>query len=499
MTLAGLSRRDALCALAGTAMTQAARAAASRPNILFILMDDLGYPSLSCFGNRFVPTPNLDRLAKEGVRFTQAYVTPQCTPTRSTLLTGQYTARNKMWHVIPWYGYPSARVTEPPYGENLSRDAFTMAKGLKAAGYATACIGKWHLTANPDGNYIGLNPEASHHYGFDVTQTPAKIPNEHNTGDKSVTRFTEEAIAFFEANRERPWFCYLAHHSIHRAVSAPPLLVEKYRRLGYPETGINHATYLAAIEHFDAAIGRLLASLDRMGLRERTAVVFLSDNGGVYRTYLPNPPAPADREPVRLVEAPGDFSNAPLRAGKGFAYEGGLRVPMIVRWPGVTQSGATCETPVHAVDLMPTFFEMAGAKAPPNYSVDGVSLVPLFGGKRIARRALYWYMPFYDVRWLATPSAVIRDGDYKLIDYFGDFIDEDKRAEYTVGARLELYNLRNDPGETRNLAARMPDRARSMQRQLHAWIRSCGSEVPGLNPKYDPHLPLAEAHRTAPA
>ena len=484
------TRRNFVAATAGAALSPAVLRGAGKPNVLFILMDDLGYPSLGCFGNRFAPTPNLDRLAGEGVRFTNAYVTPQCTPTRATLLTGQYTARNKMWHVIPGYGYSRARVEEPPFRRNLSRDAFTVSKGMKAAGYATACIGKWHLTTNEDGSYVGLNPSASHYYGFDTVQTPAKDPREHAIGDKAVNRFTDEAIAFIERNRNRPWFCYLPHHSIHGPVAAPEPLVKKYRAKGYPETGLNNAIYLAAIEHFDTAIGRLLAALDRMGLRESTMVVFLTDNGGVYKSYGPKPETTG--QSLRMPVHETVFSNAPLRAGKGFSYEGGIRVPMIVRWPGVTKPGAVCDTPVHAVDLMPTFFEAAGGRTPEGYTADGVSLVSLFGGKSLRPRPLYWYMPFYDVRWLSTPNAVVRDGDYKLIEEFGDYIPEDGVAEYRIGGRLELFDLSKDPGERTNLAERMPDRAARMSRQLREWIRSTGSVVPGLNPKYDPAHPLDE-------
>jgi len=491
------SRRDLLRATGlGLFASSVPAQQAKRPNILFILMDDLGYPSLGCFGNKLVPTPHLDMLAAEGVRFTDAYVAPQCTPTRATLLTGQYTARNRMWHVIPWYGYQTARVEEPPFGESLSRDAFTLAKGMKAAGYATACIGKWHLTANsPDGNYTGLNPQASHYYGFDTVQTPAKSASEQNSGDKAVNRFTDESIAFIEKNKAKPWFLYLAHHSIHRTVAAPEELVKKWSAKGYPTEGLNNATYLAAIEHFDAAIGRLLAALDNLGLRENTAVVFLSDNGGVYRSYLPNPKMP-ENGAIHLAEGATEFNNAPLRAGKGSSYEGGIRVPMIVRWPGVAKPGYTCTTPVHAVDFMPTFFAMAGAKLPAGYVTDGVDLTPLLNGRgRIASRALFWYMPFYDVRWLATPSAIIREGDYKLIDFFGDYIDEDRHAEYQPVARLELFNLRDDIGERNNLASRMPERAAAMRKKLHAWIRNCGSPVPGLNPNYDPARALNETNR----
>jgi uncharacterized sulfatase len=455
-------------------------------------MDDLGYTSLSCFGNRHVPTPHLDRLAAEGVRFTDAYATPQCTPTRATILTGQYTARNRMWHVIPWYGYPYARIAEPPYAEGLTREAFTLGKGMQSAGYATACIGKWHLTLNQDGEYAGLRSEASRYYGFDTVATPSARPKEFSTGDKGVDRLTDEAIAFVERNRKQPWLCYLSHHSIHRAVAAPEAIVARYRAKGYPAQGLNNATYLAAIEHFDTAIGRLLASLDRLELRERTAVVFLSDNGGIHRFYEPNPAVPADGSPVRLKEGPSEFSNEPLRAGKGSCYEGGIRVPMIVRWPGVAKPGLTCRTPVHAVDLMPTFFAMAGARPPAGYVMDGVDVAPLLTGRSLPGRALYWYMPFYDIRWLATPSAVMREGDWKLIESFGDTIDEERGAEYRIGHKLELYNLRDDLSEKNNLAVRMPERAAAMQKKLHAWIRSSGNPVPGLNPKYDPRRVLEE-------
>jgi arylsulfatase A len=488
-----ITRRNFTRNLAAAALTPAALGAAVKPNVLFILMDDLGYPSLGCFGNKYVPTPNLDRLAAEGMKFTQAYVTPQCTPTRSTLLTGQYTARNKMWHVIPGYGYPLARVAEPPFRVNLSREAFTFGKGMKIAGYATACIGKWHLTANQDGSYVGLNPAASHFYGFDTVQTPAVDPKEHQTGDKAVNRFTDEAIAFIERNRNRPWFCYLPHHSIHGPVAAPEEIVRKYSAKGYPEKGLNNATYLAAIEHFDTAIGRLLAALDRMGQRERTMVVFLTDNGGVYRSYGPKPEAAGTG--LRMPLAETVFSNAPLRAGKGFSYEGGIRVPMIVRWPGVTKAGAVCDIPVHAVDMMPTFFEAAGARTPDGYTADGVSLVSLFKGGSLRPRPLYWYMPFYDVRWLSTPNAVVRDGDYKLIESFGDYIDEDGGGEYRIGRRLELFDLRKDPAETTNLAERMPELAARLSKQLRAWIRSTGSAIPGDNPKYDAAHALDEAKR----
>lgn len=496
---AGATRRTFLsgsfCVTSGALL----RAAAVQPNILLILMDDLGYSALSCYGNKLVPTPNLDRLSRDGVRFTDAYVTPQCTPTRATLMTGQYTARNKMWHVIPAYRYPNGRVQEVPYRESLSRDAFTLAKGLKKAGYATACIGKWHLTANDDGNYSGLRPETSAHYGFDVVATPSTIEKEFSTGDKAVNRFTDEAIEFIRGRRSRPWFCYLAHHSIHNVVSAPGDLVKKYREKGFPSEGLNNATYLAAIEHFDKAVGRLVEAVDNLGLAESTLVLFVSDNGGIFRTWQPNPSAVDPGETVRLSERPGALSNAPLRDGKGSAYEGGIRIPMIARWKGSIRPGQICRTPVHIVDLMPTFLAMARSHSPVGYQMDGVSLLPLLNGSRIDARPLFWYQPFYDVRWLATPSAVIREGDFKLIEFFGDYLEEKAdAAEYVPAGRIELYDLRKDIGETRNLAEQMPEKAAAMRQKLHSWIKSTGSPIPGINPEYRPQQPFVETRGMPP-
>ena len=472
-----------------------AGAETARPNILFILTDDQGWTTLGSYGNRLVPTPHLDRLAAEGARFTDAYVMPQCTPTRAALLTGQHTARNGMWHVIPWYGTPYGRLREPPFRESLARDTFTLAKGLRAAGYATGTAGKWHLTNNADGNYVSLKPEAAAHYGFDFSAPPG--PGSQNVGDKHVNYLTDQAIAFITQNRDRPWFFYLAHHTIHGVVSAPDDIVARYRARGAPATGLHNATYLAAIEHLDASIGRLMAKLDDLRLRERTLVVFLSDNGGVDGVY---DMAPFDERkgakpptPTRLTVDRREFSNAPLRMGKGSHYEGGIRVPLIVRWPAVIAPGTVSDTPVHVVDWMPTLFAAAGARAPAGHVVDGTNLLPLFRGETLAPRPIYWYLPFYELRWGATPSAIIREGDWKLIEFFGDWFDPD--GNYVVGPRLELYNLRTDIGEQRNLAATEPARTAALQRKLRAWMQSIPVEVPGPNPRFDPPRQLLETNR----
>ena len=477
------------------ACTPLARGAPSAPpNILFILTDDQGWPTLGCYGNTRVPTPHLDQFAADGVRFTDAYVMPQCTPTRAALLTGQHTARNRLWHVIPWYGTPWAPVREPACAEQLSRDTFTFPKGLQAAGYKTGTAGKWHLTTNADGNYVSLKAEAARFYGFDFAAPPG--PGSQNEGDKHVDYLTDQAIAFIRRHREVPWFFYLAHHTIHGKVSAPPALVAKHLARGAPAAGLHNATYLAAIEHLDNSIGRLMAALDELGQRARTLVVFLSDNGGVYQAYDVKPYTEGPGTATQLRVASEEFSNAPLRAGKGSPYEGGIRVPCLVRWPDVVPPGTVSASPVHVVDWARTFLDLAGAAAPSSHPLDGTSLIPLLRGKTLAPHPLYWHLPLYDLRWGATPCAIIRDGDWKLIDSFGDSVDAAGR--YRPGARVELFNLRTDPGEATDLAAREPARARVLQSSLRAWLRSVGDEIPGANPHHDPTRPLKEA-RTKPA
>jgi uncharacterized sulfatase len=471
----------------------AVAAAENPPNILFILTDDQGWSSLSCYGGKHVATPHLDRFAREGARFTDAYVMPQCTPTRAALLTGQHTARNGMWHVIGWYGTPWAPIREPVFRENLARDTFTFPKGLRAAGYATGTAGKWHLTNNADGSYVSLKAAAATHYGFDFSAPPG--PGSQNEGDKHVDYLTDQTIGFIKAHRDRPWFFYLAHHTVHGKVSAPPALVAKHRAAGAPATGLHNATYLAALEHLDNSIGRLLAALDDLRLRERTLVVFLTDNGGVYQIHDMKPFTEGPGTATQLVVANEEFSTAPLRAGKGSQYEGGIRVPCLVRWPGVIAPGTVNATPIHVVDWATTLLDLAGARAPAEHPLDGTSLLPLFRGRPLPDRALYWYTPFYELRWGVTPSAIVREGDWKLIDYFGDFIDADRR--YRLGARVELFNLRTDLGETTDLSAREPARARAMQASLRAWIRSTGAEIPGANLHHDPARPLKET-RTKP-
>lgn len=483
----------ALALICLVTLSSTAFSARKQPNILLILTDDQGWATLGCYGGKIVPTPHLDRLAAEGARFTDGYVTSQCSPTRATLLTGQYTARNRLWHVLPWYGYPWARVTESMFAENYPRDTFTLAKGLRSAGYTTAIVGKWHLTNNADGNYMGLNPEAAHYYGFDFAP-PVLTKEEFAPGaDRGVNTLTQQAIAFIRKNRDRPWFCYLSHHMIHGIVVAPETITQKYRDLGYGEKGPNRAVYLAGLECIDRSIGRLMTALKQMGEAQDTLVIFLSDNGGIdARLGFKKLPMPHPRQP-RFTPDLVEYDNAPLRAGKGSGYEGGIRVPMLVRWPGHVPAGSVVKTPVHIVDLAPTFLELAGARAPFSHPLDGESLVELLkcgDGPILAQRPIFQYVPFYDLRWGLTPSASIRQGDYKLIEFFGDQVDDD--GLYIPGHRLELYNLRKDIGETTNLAERQPEITKQLRNTLHTWMKSIPANVPQLNQHHEPDRAFLE-------
>ena len=459
--------------------------AQSPPNILLIMTDDQGWPTLGCYGGELVATPHLDRLAAEGVRFTDAYVTSQCTPTRATLLTGQYTARHGLWHVLGWYGYPWARMTEPMFAENFPRDTFTVAKGLRDAGYETAIVGKWHLTSNSDGHYMGLKPEAAHHYGFDFAPPILSKDEFAEGGDRGVETLTSQAIEFIEQNRDRPWFCYLSHHMIHGVVVAPDDISDKYRRRGFGDEGPNRAVYLAGLECIDRSLGRLMNRLKELGEEDQTLIIFLSDNGGVHERL--DFKSIGDDESPRLQPDLVEYDNAPLRAGKGSTYEGGTRIPMIARWPSQIPAGTVIDTPVHAVDILPTCFEVAEATTPDDHTLDGRSLVELMtagSDESLRERPLYQYYPFYDLRWGLTPNASVRVGDYKLIEFFGDRFD--RRHQYIAEPTIELYNLRTDIGESRNLVTSEPERARQQRQRLHRWMESINANVPAQNRHYDP-------------
>jgi len=427
----------------------------SPPNVVLILVDDLGWTDLGCFGSRFYETPHIDRLASRGMRFTQAYAAcTVCSPTRASLMTGKYPPRVGITDWIPGHPRPKAKLKVPEIARELALEETTLAEILKGAGYATAAVGKWHLGGpgfHPDRQGFDLNVGGCEKGQPPSYFAPYRIPTmaEGEKGEYLTDRLAREAVQFIEANRDRPFFLYLAHYAVHTPLMGKEEVVRKYRARAGAGAGHSNPVYAAMIEAVDDGVGRILACLEALKLASRTVVIFTSDNGGLLRIT----------------------SNAPLRAGKGSAYEGGVRVPLIVDWPGVTRPGAVCEAPVVSPDLFCTILEMAGRKAPEG--VDGESLVPLLrGAGGLRREAIYWHYPHYHPGG-ATPHGAVRKGDYKLIEFFED-------------GRVELYNLREDVGEKRNLALEEPGRARELRGLLAAWRSSVGARMPSPNPEFDP-------------
>jgi len=454
-----------LVALAVSAIASVAEAA-TPPNVILILADDLGWADLGVYGSDLHETPHIDRLARDGMRFTQAYsACTVCSPTRGAVLTGLYPARTRVTDWIPGRLPSNPKLAIPAWTKHLPTETTTLAERFKTAGYVTASIGKWHLGQKayyPEKHGFDLNiAGTSEGSPADGYFAPYKIPTLPEGPDREylTDRIGTEAVRFVEATRERPFFLYLPHFAVHTPIQAPPALVGKYKAKVRPGLRHTHATYAAMMESLDASIGRLRAKLTELGLAENTIIVFASDNGG----HLPT------------------TSNAPLRSGKGSAYEGGVRVPLIILWPGVTAPGGVSDMPTISTDFFPTLLEIAGLRVAPGEGADGVSLVPaLRGQSRPAREAIYWHYPHYQLyqRGGTTPYGAIRAGDYKLIEYYDDM-------------RVELYHLGDDIGETHDLAAAKPEMAEKLRAQLHAWRASTGAQMPTPNPAYDPSKPEA--------
>jgi arylsulfatase A-like enzyme len=426
-----------------------------KPNFVVVLMDDLGWSDLAGAGSDFYETPNLDRLAREGMRFTQAYsACTVCSPTRASLLTGKYPARLRVTDWIPGHKRPRAKLRVPDWTMHLAHEEVTLAEALRDAGYVAASIGKWHLGGReffPEAHGFAVNGG-----GCDRGQPPSyfspyKIPTlkDGPKGEYLTDREAEEAVRFIEANKDRPFFLYLPHHAVHNPVQAKKELVEKYEKKA-PGRHHRKAAYAAMIESADQSVGRILAALEALKIADRTVFVFTSDNGGLL----------------------SNTSNAPLRAGKGSAYEGGVRVPLLVRWPAGVKPGSVSDVPVITPDLYPTLLEIGGVARPAKQVVDGASLVPLLRGSGgLSREAIFWHYPHYHPGG-ATPYGAVRQGDWRLVEFFED-------------DRVELYNLKEDVGESKDLAAALPDRARALRNLLADWRRAVSAQMPTPNPDFD--------------
>lgn len=436
---------------------------AATPNLIFILADDLGYTDLGCYGSVYYETPHLDRLAAEGMRFTNHHHAQNCQPTRAAIMSGQYAPRTGVYTVGGTDRFDWSRRPLRPV-ENVTRlplDRVTVADSLKGAGYATAMFGKWHLGESGDHHPAKRGFDEAivsngRHFQF-TTNPKTEVPE----GTYLADYLTDRAEDFIRRRKDVPFFLYLPHFGVHSPYEAKPELIAKFEKKA-PAGGHHDPVYAAMIASVDESVGRILALLEELKLAENTIVVFASDNGGV-GGYV--------REGIKKSNDVTD--NAPLRSGKGSLYEGGTRVPLIVRWPGTATPGTTCDTPTIHVDLTATFLEMTGA-TPPDQPRDGESLVGLLRDPAAAlkRDAIYQHMPGYlgagADTWRSTPVGLIHEGDWKLMEFFED-------------GRLELYNLAEDPGESKNLATANPDKTTALHAKMKSWREEIGAPLPEKN------------------
>jgi arylsulfatase A len=450
----GICAAASVAALLTVPFTTLAADVARRPNIVFILMDDMGWRDVGFMGNRFVETPNIDKLAKNGLVFTQSYSSaPNCAPTRACLMSGQYTPRHGIYTVVDprqQPGSPWQKLMGAHSESDLATENVTIAEALKSGGYLTAFFGMWNLGRGRTG------PVTPGGQGFDTVVFPenigfAKDAYFDDNGKYLSDRLTDEVLKFIDKNQKQPFFVYLPDHAVHAPFEPKPDLLKKYeKKAAKDDDRRNHAEYAATIEAVDQNVGRIVKHLDTLGLTENTVIVFTSDNGGTQQF------------------------TAPLTGSKGQLYEGGIRVPLAISWSGLKKPGSKCDAPVSTVDWYPTLLELAGIKPPKDKVLDGVSLVTaLEGAAELSRPRLFWHFPCYVGK--ATPSSAMREGDFKLIEF------------YENGGHRELYNLRTDPNEEHDLAKSQPDKAAAMYRTLLAWQKETGAAIPrDANPNYDP-------------
>ena len=448
------------------------------PNIIFILADDLGWADLPAYGNAFNEAPNLSRLASQGKLFTNAYAAaPVCSPTRASIQSGQYPARTGIIDFIPghWRPYEKLRVASNKT-QFLPSEIHTLGELMRDAGYATGYFGKWHLGGSPEHlpESQGYNESVVYHgggyFGFgEKLHPPQDFPPQKILSEA----LTDLGIRFIENNRQNPFFLFLAHYDVHVQLDADTALIHKYLRKEKAGDYPSNAIYAAMVEHVDRSVGRVMDKLEELKLEDNTMVVFFSDNGGLVSRY--------DKIPLiansKKHYYEGDTllyvasSNYPLRSEKGTVFEGGIREPLIIKWPGKISQGTTSDALITSVDFFPTFAALTGAKLPNNQVLDGENILPeLTGGEVDPQRAIYWHYPIYhhDV-----PASVVRKGDWKLIH----FLDDD---------HLELYNLREDIGETTDLAEKHPGKVDELEQLLNNWRQEVNAQMPEKNPDFDP-------------
>jgi arylsulfatase A-like enzyme len=462
-------------------LANSASAAEQPLNFVLVLVDDLGWTDLGCQGSEYYETPHIDRLAAEGMRFTDGYAAcAVCSPTRAAVQTGRYPGRLFVTDWIrarfqggaipadkvnpclrPTSEWRGGKVLCPPNALWMESSEVTIAEALKPAGYASCYIGKWHL--GPDDWYPTEQGYDFNFGGCDYGQPPsyfdpfnqpqskhemlrAGIPGlpGREQGAYLSDREADEAVAFIHQHQDKPFFLQLANYAVHTPIQAKADVTAKYE--AKPKTGHKNAKYAAMVESVDDAVGRVVKTLAELGLTERTVIIFTSDNGGLL----------------------GPTNNAPLRSGKGYAYEGGIRVPWIVKWPGVVKPGGTSDTPITSVDIFPTIVKAAGQPAPADREIDGLDLRPVLSGQgKLNRDALYWHFPHY--RHAPGPYSIVRQGDWKLIKWY-----EGPRS---------LFNLKDDIGEKNDLAESMPEKVNGLEENLTAHLTAIGAKIPIAKPE----------------
>ncbi|MEA2708760.1 MAG: hypothetical protein QOF78_1361 [Phycisphaerales bacterium] len=447
-----------------------------KPNIVYIMADDLGWTDVACYGSGYYETPNIDRLAKQGTKFTNGYTCgPNCQPTRAALLSGQYEPRTGVYTVgnINRFDWQSRPLKPVENVTTLPLDKITIAQAMKNAGYATGMFGKWHLGPLTGKTHPGARgfdeaiESSGKHFDF-----PTSPKTEYPQGQYLADFLTDRAIDFITRHKDEPFFLYLPHFGVHAPHQAKPELIAKFKKK--PAAGGHRdPTYAAMIYSVDESVGRIMALLDELKLADNTLLVFTSDNGGI-----------GSYAAAGINKMNGITDNAPLKGGKGTLYEGGVRVPFIFRWPGKIAADATSDQPIISVDIYPTLLDLAHAKPPENYPLDGVSLVSLLTEKKpLARGAIYWHFPGYlgagADDWRTKPVGAIRSGEWKLLKFFED-------------GRLELYNLNDDIGQKNNLAEVNPDKAKELDAKLKAWQAQIGAQMPTRN---DAKQPLTKVRR----
>ncbi len=524
-----LYRRRIVATIALTMLSTAAAPGKERPpNVVFFLVDDLGWSDLGCYGSSFYETPHIDRFAEEGVRFTQAYAACHvCSPTRASIMTGKYPARLHLTDWVPGrQDYPFQMLRNAENRPHLPLEEVTIAEALRQHGYRTAHLGKWHLGEDPHGPLAqGFDvriprwnkgwPNAGYHAPFQLDGL------EGQPGDYLTDRLTDEAEKFIEQNRDRPFFLYLSHFAVHDPIQGREDLVAKYEKIaaesgasdgaafileGNPDAEAplsrkelnarlekpawsgykvfsdgtlkikqrqDNAQFAAMVESMDESLGRVTAKLEALGLEQNTIVVLFSDNGGMSAANFYNPERRIAREQLDKAFA---TSNLPLRGAKGWLYEGGIRVPLIVHWPTEGQRGIVCDVPVISNDFYPTILEMAGLPLRPEQHTDGVSFATLVkGDDSVDREAIFWHFPHYSNHGMQSPGGAVRAGNYKLLEYFEN-------------GTVQLFDLNKDIGEQNDLSLVMPEKAAQLRSMLHNWRKEVSARSMQPNPEYAPTI-----------